>query len=97
MTPNYLTTQIHDSLATGDFSETNANIVSRHLVDAERRGVSSHGINRLDLYLSEAANDVIDPKVEPIATAPRNGLQKALLPLDSNPIEKLLFINCLIN
>ena len=35
MSPNYLTMLIRDSLAAGGFSVTNADIVSRHLVDAE--------------------------------------------------------------
>lgn len=74
MTPEYLTTLIRDSLAAGGFSAENADIVSRHLVDAEMKGVSSHGANRLGLYLNEAANDVIDPKAEPVVTAPREGL-----------------------
>ena len=74
MTPAYLTELIRDSLAAGGFSASNADIVSRHLVDAEMKGVSSHGVNRLGLYLTEAANDVIDPKAEPIVTSPRGGL-----------------------
>ena len=74
MSPNYLTMLIRDSLAAGGFSVTNADIVSRHLVDAEMKGVSSHGVNRLGLYLNEVANDVIDPKAKPIVTSPRDGL-----------------------
>lgn len=74
MTPAYLTALIRDSLAAGGFSAPNADIVSRHLVDAEMKGVSSHGVNRLGLYLTEAANDVIDPKAEPVVTSPRDGL-----------------------
>ena len=74
MTPKYLTVLIRDSLAAGGFSATNADIVSRHLVDAEMKGVSSHGVNRLGLYLNEAANNVIDPKAKPVVTSPRAGL-----------------------
>lgn len=74
MSPTYLTMLIRDSLAAGGFSVTNADIVSRHLVDAEMKGVSSHGVNRLGLYLNEVANDVIDPKAKPIVTSPRDGL-----------------------
>lgn len=74
MTPDYLTNLIRDCLAAGGFSPGNADIVSRHLVDAEMKGVSSHGVNRLGLYLNEAAADVIDPKAEPAVTSPRDGL-----------------------
>ena len=74
MTPEYLTSLIRNSLAAGGFSPGNADTVSRHLVDAEMKGVSSHGVNRLGLYLNEAAADVIDPKAEPVVTAPRDGL-----------------------
>jgi LDH2 family malate/lactate/ureidoglycolate dehydrogenase len=69
-----LTALIRDSLAAGGFSAANADIVSRHLVDAEMKGVSSHGVNRLGLYLGEAAKDVIDPKAEPVVKAVREGL-----------------------
>ena len=74
MTPDYLTKLIRNSLAAGGFSPGNADTVSQHLVDAEMKGVSSHGVNRLGLYLNEAANDVIDPKAEPVVTTPRDGL-----------------------
>ena len=47
MTPEYLTSLIRNSLAAGGFSPGNADTVSRHLVDAEMKGVSSHGVNRL--------------------------------------------------
>ncbi len=72
--PEKLTALIRDSLAAGGFSPDNADIVARHLVDAEMKGVSSHGVNRLGLYLGEAAKDVIDPKAEPVVTMVREGL-----------------------
>jgi LDH2 family malate/lactate/ureidoglycolate dehydrogenase len=74
MQPAALTALIRDALAAGGFSEANAEIVSAHLVDAEMKGVSSHGVNRLGLYLGEAKRDVIDPKAEPLITSPRDGL-----------------------
>ena len=46
MTPNYPTTLIYDYLASGSFSQTNANIVSRHLVEAETTAVSSQDIKK---------------------------------------------------
>ncbi|NKB57679.1 MAG: hypothetical protein GKS00_15235 [Alphaproteobacteria bacterium] len=74
ISPDRLTALIRDSLAAGGFSPDNADIVARHLVDAEMKGVSSHGVNRLGLYLGEAAKDIIDPKAEPVVKAVRDGL-----------------------
>ncbi len=74
MQPAQLPALIRDSLTAGGFTPANADIVARHLVDAEMKGVSSHGVNRLGLYLAEAGNDVIDPKAEPIVSTVREGL-----------------------
>jgi LDH2 family malate/lactate/ureidoglycolate dehydrogenase len=74
MPPAGLTALIRDALAAGGFSDANAGIVSQHLVDAEMKGVSSHGVNRLGLYLGEAKRDVIDPKADPVITEPRGGM-----------------------
>ncbi|HUR42893.1 MAG TPA: Ldh family oxidoreductase [Aestuariivirga sp.] len=49
----------------GGFSSTNARIVTDHLVDAEMRGISSHGINRLGWYLELVRANEIDPVAEP--------------------------------
>ncbi len=72
--PEPLSALIRDSLAAGGFVPDNADIVARHLVDAEMKGVSSHGVNRLGLYLKEARDDVIDPKADPVAEPVRDGL-----------------------
>ena len=74
MQPAQLTKLIHECLAAGGFTPANADIIARHLVDAEMKGVSSHGVNRLGLYLSEADKDVIDPKAEPVVSTARDGL-----------------------
>lgn len=50
--------------ATG-FPEANAEVIARHLVDAERMGVASHGILRLHSYLDQVKADHIDPRAEP--------------------------------
>ena len=52
---------ISDALTAGGFTETNSNIVAEHLVDAEMKGVPSHGVNRLGLYIGEAKEGIIDP------------------------------------
>jgi LDH2 family malate/lactate/ureidoglycolate dehydrogenase len=49
-------------------SESNATIIARGLVQADLRGVDSHGINRLPSYLSRVRNSVLDPKAEPTLT-----------------------------
>ncbi|KAL2187106.1 Malate/L-lactate dehydrogenase [Thermothelomyces heterothallicus CBS 203.75] len=46
-------------------SRKNAEIVARGLVQADLRGVESHGINRIPSYLSRIRNGVLDPKAEP--------------------------------
>ncbi|RKU43001.1 hypothetical protein DL546_002521 [Coniochaeta pulveracea] len=49
-------------------SATNATIIARGLVQADLRGVDSHGINRLPSYLSRVRNGVLDPEAEPTLT-----------------------------
>jgi hypothetical protein len=49
-------------------SKKNANIVARALVQADLRGVESHGINRIPSYLARIRNRVLDPKAEPTLT-----------------------------
>ncbi|KAK4150646.1 Malate/L-lactate dehydrogenase [Chaetomidium leptoderma] len=46
-------------------SKKNANIIGRALVQADLRGVESHGINRLPSYLARIRNGVLNPKAEP--------------------------------
>ena len=74
MQPEQLTDLIRDSLTAGGFTPANADTVARHLVDAEMKGVASHGVNRLGPYLTEVGNDVIDPKAEPVVSTVRDGL-----------------------
>ncbi|KAK4237323.1 Malate/L-lactate dehydrogenase [Achaetomium macrosporum] len=49
-------------------SSKNAEIVARGLVQADLRGVESHGINRIPSYLARIRNGVLDPKAEPTLT-----------------------------
>ena len=74
MQPVQLTALIRDSLIASGFPPANADLVARHLVDAEMKGVASHGVNRLGSYLDEVRNDVIDPKAEPVVSAVQDGL-----------------------
>jgi len=43
----------------------NADMVAHGLVQADLRGVESHGINRMPSYLARIRNGVLDPKAEP--------------------------------
>ncbi len=72
--PGALIALLRDCLAAGGFSAANADIVARHLVDAEMKGVASHGVNRLASYLDEVRRDVIDPAAEPGIEAVHDGL-----------------------
>lgn len=46
-------------------SKRNADIVAEGLVQADLRGVESHGINRIPSYLARIRNGVLDPRAEP--------------------------------
>jgi LDH2 family malate/lactate/ureidoglycolate dehydrogenase len=49
-------------------SRKNAEITARGLVQADLRGVESHGVNRIPSYLARVRNGVLDPKAEPALT-----------------------------
>ena len=65
---------ISDSLAAGGFSQNNSKIIAEHLVDAEMKGVPSHGVNRLGLYIGEAKKGIIDPCAVPELEQKTNNL-----------------------
>lgn len=46
----------------------NASIVAKCLVDADLRGVDSHGINRIPSYVSRIRHRVLDPTASPTVT-----------------------------
>ena len=46
----------------------NAVIIADCLVQADLRGVDSHGINRIPSYLGRVRNGVLDPTAEPTLT-----------------------------
>lgn len=46
-------------------SQEDAELVAQVLVDADARGVPSHGVNRLELYCGELEAGLIDPKARP--------------------------------
>lgn len=55
-------------LVASGLSLKNAETVALGLVQADLRGVESHGINRLPSYLARIRNGVLDPKAEPTLT-----------------------------
>lgn len=54
-------------IGNGVLSE-NAAIVAKHLVQADLRGVDTHGINRIPSYMARVRQGVLDPKVTPSLT-----------------------------
>lgn len=49
-------------------SNDNAAIIAGGLVQADLRGVDSHGLNRIPSYMARVRNSVLDPKAEPELT-----------------------------
>ncbi|KAI9763634.1 MAG: hypothetical protein M1840_000348 [Geoglossum simile] len=43
----------------------NATIAAKHLVEADLRGVDTHGINRIPSYLARIRQEVLNPRVSP--------------------------------
>jgi LDH2 family malate/lactate/ureidoglycolate dehydrogenase len=46
----------------------NAAIVAKHLVQADLRGVDTHGMNRIPSYMARVRQGVLDPKATPSLT-----------------------------
>ena len=55
---------VRDCLAAAGASESHAAVVAEVLVEADARGVPSHGVNRLEMYVSELEHGVVPPKRE---------------------------------
>ncbi|KAK4449595.1 Malate/L-lactate dehydrogenase [Podospora aff. communis PSN243] len=55
-------------LTASGVSAPNAAIIAQGLVEADLRGVDSHGINRIPSYLARIHAGVLDPKAEPSLT-----------------------------
>jgi len=67
--------------------DSNAAIIADCLVQADLRGVDSHGINRIPSYLARVRNAVLDPGAEPTLTqvTPVVGqVSTVLLPLEDH-------------
>lgn len=61
-----LHTVLVDHLSRAGVPTDNAALVADSLIDADERGVSSHGTARLHMYLDAIAADVIKPESEPV-------------------------------
>ena len=48
-------------------SDENAQVVAAHLVDSDRHGIGSHGLNRVSQYVAEIEAGTLDPAVAPTA------------------------------
>ena len=70
-----------DVLIAGGFSSKNAQIIAEHLIDAEMKGVVSHGVNRLGLYIN---GDNTNLTVNQGDYANDQGEHKAVIDLNGN-------------
>jgi LDH2 family malate/lactate/ureidoglycolate dehydrogenase len=52
-------------LVGNEVSQSNAAIVAKYLVEADLRGVDTHGMNRIPSYVARIREGVLDPKVSP--------------------------------
>jgi LDH2 family malate/lactate/ureidoglycolate dehydrogenase len=55
-------------MGNGVVSKENAAIIAKCLIQADLRGVESHGINRIPSYMDRIRQNVLDPKVTPSLT-----------------------------
>jgi LDH2 family malate/lactate/ureidoglycolate dehydrogenase len=63
--PEVLERLLTDALAAGGFTADAAMLTAAHLIDAEVKGVVSHGVNRLGWYLGRAKAGDLNPKAVP--------------------------------
>ncbi|KAK2747084.1 hypothetical protein FQN57_002339 [Myotisia sp. PD_48] len=56
---------IQDVLERNKVPSSNASIVARCLVDADLRGIDTHGINRIPSYMERIRQGVLDPEASP--------------------------------
>jgi LDH2 family malate/lactate/ureidoglycolate dehydrogenase len=56
---------VESILVSNGVSPANAQIVSKCLVEADLRGVDTHGINRIPSYMERIRQGVLDPKASP--------------------------------
>jgi LDH2 family malate/lactate/ureidoglycolate dehydrogenase len=56
---------VKDVLVGNEVPEDNANIIANCLVQADLRGVDTHGINRIPSYMARVREGVLDPKANP--------------------------------
>lgn len=56
---------VEEILQANGVKKENAIIVAKALVEADLRGVESHGINRIPSYMARVRNGVLDAKAEP--------------------------------
>lgn len=72
--PDALQRLIQDTLAAAGFLPETAAQVAAHLVEAELRGVGSHGVNRLQWYLGRQRIGELEAAARPRVTQDQGGL-----------------------
>lgn len=55
-----------DCFRSAGFAEDKANLIADTLIEADLRGVNTHGVIRLPMYLNRVRRGLIDPKAEPV-------------------------------
>ncbi|WP_321343624.1 Ldh family oxidoreductase [Breoghania sp.] len=70
VTPQAATRYCVDLLLRAGMSETDANTVARCLVHADLRGVHTHGITRMQIYMERLTEGFINPRPEMVVTKP---------------------------
>ena len=66
--PDVLLEWVERLLARWGYDETDAAYVANTLVDANLRGVDSHGVMRLPIYATRVQNGLVDPAARPLVS-----------------------------
>ncbi|RAK96505.1 Ldh family oxidoreductase [Aspergillus ibericus CBS 121593] len=66
--PTDLTTFIHSILTKNGVSDSHASIITSCLVQADLRGVDTHGSNRIPSYMKRIRQNVLSPTAQPTLT-----------------------------
>ncbi|WP_040982091.1 Ldh family oxidoreductase [Oceanobacillus jeddahense] len=66
ITEKNLKKYVEDIFKVAGLADEEATIISKHLVSAELRGISSHGVSRVNIYTERLKKDLIEKKASPV-------------------------------
>jgi (2R)-3-sulfolactate dehydrogenase (NADP+) len=69
--PDELSSLARNALLAGGASPLVADATARALIYADLRGLSSHGVSRLPMYVAQLRNGRVDPRAQPVLVADR--------------------------